>query len=69
MKIEDLRAMTLEELRVRLGDLTEEQFKLKFRLATEPLDDPLTIRKVRRDIARVKTLIREKEAAAAAEAA
>ena len=66
MKIEDMRAMTVDELRSRLNDLVEEQFNLKFRLATEPLDDPLLIRRVRRDIARVKTLIREKEAASAA---
>lgn len=66
MKIEDMRAMTLDELRARLDELAEEQFKLKFRLATEPLDDPLLIRRVRRDIARVKTLIREKEAASTA---
>ncbi|NNE44059.1 MAG: 50S ribosomal protein L29 [Gemmatimonadetes bacterium] len=66
MKIDDLRAMTVDELRNQLNDLAEEQFKLKFRLATEPLDDPLLIRKVRRDIARVKTLIREKEAASTA---
>jgi len=66
MKIDDLRAMTMDELRARLGELSEEQFNLRFRLATEPLDDPLRIRKVRREIARVKTLIREKEASASA---
>ena len=66
MKIEDMRAMSVEELRGKHDELVEEQFKLKFRLATEPLDDPLLIRRVRRDIARVKTLIREKEAASAA---
>jgi large subunit ribosomal protein L29 len=66
MKIDELRAMTMDELRAKLGELSEEQFNLRFRLATEPLDDPLRIRKVRREIARVKTLIREKEASAAA---
>jgi large subunit ribosomal protein L29 len=66
MKIADMRQMTLDELRIKLDDLMEEQFNLKFRLTTQPLDDPLRIRTVRRDIARVKTLIREKEAAAAA---
>lgn len=66
MKIDDLRAMTMDELRTKLGELSEEQFNLRFRLATEPLDDPLRIRKVRREIARVRTLIREKEASAAA---
>jgi large subunit ribosomal protein L29 len=64
MKIEELRAMTLDELRTKLDELGEERFKLKFRLATEPLDDPLVIRRVRRNIARIKTLIREKQAGA-----
>jgi large subunit ribosomal protein L29 len=66
MKIDELRAMTVDELKAKLGELSEEQFNLRFRLATEPLDDPLRIRKVRREIARVRTLIREKEASAAA---
>jgi large subunit ribosomal protein L29 len=66
MKIDELRAMTADELRAKLGELSEEQFNLRFRLATEPLDDPLRIRKVRREIARVKTLIREKQASPAA---
>ncbi len=55
--------MTLDELRVKLVQLDEEQFNLRFRLTTQPLDDPLRIRKVRREVARVKTLIREKELA------
>ena len=66
MKINELRAMTLDELRARLDELSEDQFNLKFRLQTQPLDDPLRIRKVRREIARVKPLIHEKESAAAA---
>ncbi|MFN8178571.1 MAG: 50S ribosomal protein L29 [bacterium] len=61
MKIEQLRAMTVDELRAKLEELQEDQFNLRFRLQTQPLDDPLRIRKVRREIARVKTLIREKE--------
>jgi len=65
MKINEMRAMTLDELRIKLEELTEDQFNLKFRLQTQPLDDPLRIRKVRRDIARVKTLIHEKESEAA----
>jgi large subunit ribosomal protein L29 len=69
MKINELRQLTLDELRARLDELLEEQFTLKFRLTTQPLDDPLRIRKVRREIARVKTLIREKEAEAARSAA
>jgi len=62
MKITEMRSMTLEELEARHDELLEEQFGLKFRLTTQPLDDPLRIRKVRREIARVKTLIREKGA-------
>jgi large subunit ribosomal protein L29 len=64
MKIDEMRQMTMDELRVKLKELDEEQFNLRFRLTTQPLDDPLRIRKVRREIARVKTLIREKETAA-----
>ncbi len=64
MMINDMRAMTLEELWAKLDELSEDQFNLKFRLQTQPLDDPLRIRKVRREIARVKTLIHEKEAEA-----
>lgn len=63
MKIQDMRQMTLTDLQVKLRELTEEQFNLKFRLATQPLDDPLRLRKVRRDIARVRTLIHEKQMA------
>jgi large subunit ribosomal protein L29 len=69
MKISELRTMSLDELRTTLEQLSEDQFNLKFRLQTQPLDDPLRIRKVRRDIARVKTLIREKHAEAEAETA
>jgi large subunit ribosomal protein L29 len=61
MNIDQLRAMTVEELRAKLQELLEDQFNLRFRLQTQPLDDALRIRKVRREIARVKTLIREKE--------
>jgi large subunit ribosomal protein L29 len=66
MKIQEMRQMTLDDLRVKLKELSQESFNLKFRLATQPLDDPLTIRRIRRDIARVKTLIREKTKAQAA---
>ena len=64
MKIDEMRQMTMDELHVKLKELGEEQFNLRFRLTTQPLDDPLRIRKVRRDIARVRTLMREKETAA-----
>ena len=69
MKIAEMREKTLDELKDELEQLLEEQFNLKFRLTTQPLDDPLQIRKVRRDVARMKTLIREKEAEAQGRAA
>ncbi len=43
----------------RVRELEEEQFRLKFRSATEPLEDPLRLRVIRRDIARLKTVLRE----------
>ena len=61
MKIEEMRSMSLDDLRAKLVQLDEEQFNLRFRLTTQPLPDPLRIRKVRREIARVKSLIREKQ--------
>ncbi len=68
MRIREMRVLNLDDLRVRLAELSEEIFKLKFRLTTQPLDNPLRIRRVRRDIARLKTLIREKELETAAAA-
>jgi len=61
MKVQEMRQMTLDDLKMRLAQSSEEIFKLKFRLVTQPLDDPLQIRRIRRDIARIKTLIRERE--------
>lgn len=68
MRIREMRVLNLDDLRVRLAESSEEIFKLKFRLTTQPLDNPLRIRRVRRDIARLKTLIREKELETAAAA-
>jgi len=61
MKAEKLREMTGEELELKLKDLKEELFNLRFQNATAQLENPLRIRKVRRDIARVKTVLREKQ--------
>lgn len=61
MRAEKLRDMTGEELELKLRDLKEELFNLRFQNATAQLENPLRIRKVRRDIARVKTVMKEKE--------
>jgi large subunit ribosomal protein L29 len=67
MKSREMRDMTMNDLRAKLGEMTEELFKLKFRLTTQPLDNPLKIRMARRDIARLNTFIRQKEVGAVAQ--
>lgn len=61
MKTKELRDMTNVELDQRLVGLKGELFNLRFQLATGQLENPLTIRNVRKDIARIKTIIRENE--------
>ena len=61
MKIEKLRDLTVEELQVKLKDLKEELFNLRFQHATNQLDNPMKMVEVKRTIARVKTVIREAE--------
>ena len=61
MKMKEIQEMTTEELNLKVKDLKAELFNLRFRLATGQLDNPLVIRDVRRNIARVKTVIRERE--------
>ncbi|MCQ2531981.1 MAG: 50S ribosomal protein L29 [Saccharofermentans sp.] len=65
MKIEDIKKMTTEELQKELTSLKEELFKLRFQHATNQLDNPQQIASVKKDIARVKTIIREQELKAA----
>ena len=59
MKIEKLRDLTVEELELKLKDLKEELFNLRFQHATNQLDNPMKMVEVKRTIARVKTVIRE----------
>jgi large subunit ribosomal protein L29 len=65
MKAAELRDLSLDELRKRLLDEEENLGNLHFQLATSQLESPIRVRTVRRDIARLKTLIRRKERAAA----
>lgn len=62
MKASDVRELTLEELRQREEDVSEELFNLKFQLATSQLENKMRVRQVRRDVARIKTIMREKQA-------
>ena len=59
----DLRAKTNDELKDQLVGLKKEQFNLRFQRATQQLEAPAQVRKVRRDIARIKTILGEKSAA------
>lgn len=63
MKINKIKEMSSPELEKELGELKSELFKLRFSLATSGLDNPLKIREIRKDIARVKTVLRERELA------
>lgn len=63
MKVNEIRDLTTEELEVKLGELKAELFNLRFQNATNQLDNPIKIADVKKSIARVKTVIRERELA------
>ncbi len=63
MKAKELREMTSENLEKELDELKQELFKLKFSLAVNGLDNPLKIKLVKRDIARIKTVLRQRQLA------
>jgi len=63
MKTSDIKALSVKELNAKLKELTSELFNLRFSNASRNLANPVSIRNVKRDIARVKTVIREKEIA------
>jgi len=62
MKNKKLNEMSSPELEKELSELKSELFKLRFSLATNGLDNPMRIREVRREIARVKTILTQKQA-------
>jgi large subunit ribosomal protein L29 len=61
MRANDIRELSVEDIGKRIAELEEERFRLNFRSATEPLEDPLRLRWIRKDIARLKTILRERE--------
>ena len=66
MRAEEIRDLTDDEIRGRIAELEEERFRLRFRSATETPEDPLRFRARRTDVARLKTILRQRELAAAA---
>ena len=57
---DDLAQLSVEELEAKLAELREEQFKLRFRSATEAIENPIQFRGRRRDIARLLTALRQR---------
>ena len=63
MKINKIKEMSSPELEKELGELKNELFKLRFSLATNGLDNPMRIREVKKDIARINTVLKQRELA------
>jgi len=61
MKASEIKEMTTEEILQKIGELKQELFNLRFQAATAQLDNPMRIRDVRREIARAKTVLRQRE--------
>lgn len=66
MKMDEIKQLSVQELKKRLSDEEDSLANLRFQLATSQLESPIKVRTVRRDIARIKTLLREKETVGAA---
>lgn len=61
MKVHDMREMTLDELQVHHDSLIDELVNLRIKLAMRQLDNPMRVRYLRREVARAKTVLREKQ--------
>ncbi len=61
MKVKEIRDMSNDELTRKLKDMKEELFNLRFQAATGQLENPMRIPEVRKSIARIKTIMRERE--------
>ena len=57
----EIREMTSDEIAERIEQLQEERFRLRFRSATQQLDNPMLLRHIRRDIARLKTVLHQRQ--------
>lgn len=68
MKPDEIREFDDDQIRRRILELEEERFRLRFRSATMELENPNIIEQIRRDIARMKTILRERELAREREA-
>jgi large subunit ribosomal protein L29 len=64
MRAEEIRELTDDEIETRIAELAEERFRLRIRGATQTLEDPLRLRALRKDVARLKTILRQRQLAA-----
>ena len=63
MKTKEIREMSVEELKTKLNDSKAELFTLRFQLAVNQLDNPMRIKAVKKDIARIMTVLQQQESA------
>jgi large subunit ribosomal protein L29 len=61
MKAEEIRELSVDEIEAQIGQAKEELFRLRFRSATQELENPALVKGLRRDIARMRTILRERE--------
>jgi large subunit ribosomal protein L29 len=61
MRADEIRELTVDDIKARVAELEEERFRLRFRSASEPLENPLRLRTIRKDIARLKTILTERQ--------
>ena len=66
MKAKELHELTVNELNAKLKELSEELFNLRFRHAIGQLENPASLKNVKKEIAKIKTILRERELAAKA---
>ena len=64
LRSDEIREMSDGDIHARIQELERERFNLRFEGATKPLENPMRLRTVRRDIARLKTILRERQLAA-----
>ncbi|MCQ4023072.1 MULTISPECIES: 50S ribosomal protein L29 [unclassified Ruminococcus] len=61
MKAAEIRELSVEELELKIKELKEELFQLRFQHAINQLDNPMRLKAVKKDIARIKTVLRQRE--------
>jgi large subunit ribosomal protein L29 len=61
MKVTEIRELTVDDLRARVKDLEDQTFRLRIQKSMGQLEAPARVREIRRDLARIKTILREKE--------